>query len=245
MTTCSPGRPTRRTSYRHRPGASARRRDQATTIEDTFGFRTIETRDGRFYLNGEPLYLRGALDQDYYPDTICTVPSVEFLEDQFRKAKELGLNCLRCHIKAADPRYYEVADRMGLLVWTELPNGGMSTERSRGRKEKLLKGIVDRDCNHPSIVIWTIINENWGVDLVHDADHRDWLKRTFAWLKAYDPTRLVVDNSPLAPSFHVEIRHRGLPFLCRDSRTIATSGTSSSTNSPSARPGSTARTATR
>ena len=173
-------------------------------IEDTFGFRTIETRNGKFYLNGEPIYLRGALDQDYYPDTICTVPSVEFLEDQFRKAKELGLNCLRCHIKAADPRYYEVADRMGMLIWTELPNGGMATDRSRGRKEKLLKGIVDRDVNHPSIIIWTIINENWGVDLVNDADHRDWLKRTFAWLKAYDPLRLVVDNSPLAPSFHVE-----------------------------------------
>jgi hypothetical protein len=173
-------------------------------VEETFGFRTIETRDGKFYLNGKPLYLRAALDQDYYPDTICTVPSVAFLEDQFRKAKELGLNCLRCHIKAADPRYYEVADRMGMLIWTELPNGGMATDRSRGRKEKLLKGIVDRDCNHPSIVIWTIINENWGVDLVNDADHRDWLKRTFAWLKAYDPTRLVVDNSPLAPSFHVE-----------------------------------------
>jgi hypothetical protein len=181
-----------------------RRGEVVDDIEESFGFRTIETRDGRFYLNGEPLYLRAALDQDYYPDSICTVPSVEFLEDQFRKAKELGLNCLRCHIKAADPRYYEVADRMGMLIWTELPNGGFSTDRSRGRKEKLLKGIVDRDCNHPSIIIWTIINENWGVDLVHDADHRDWLKRTFAWLKAYDPTRLVVDNSPLAPSFHVE-----------------------------------------
>ena len=178
--------------------------EERDTIEDRFGFRTIETRGGKFYLNGEPLYLRAALDQDYYPDTICTVPSVEFLEDQFRKAKELGLNCLRCHIKAADPRYYEVADRMGLLIWTELPNGGMATDRSRGRKEKLLKGIVDRDVNHPSIIVWTIINENWGVDLVNDADHRDWLKRTFAWLKAYDPTRLVVDNSPLAPSFHVE-----------------------------------------
>ena len=71
------------------------------------------------------------------------MPSVEFLEDQFRKAKELGLNCLRCHIKAADPHYYEVADRMGLLIWTELPNGGMTTDRSRGRKEKLLKGLDD------------------------------------------------------------------------------------------------------
>ena len=198
-----PGRRTSRTSTAC-ASSCPRRRGVVDAIEDRFGFRTIETRDGQFYLNGEPLYLRGALDQDYYPDTICTVPSVEFLEDQFRKAKELGLNCLRCHIKAADPRYYEVADRIGMLIWTELPNGGMATERSRGRKEKLLKGIVDRDGNHPSIIIWTIINENWGVDLVHDADHREWLKRTFAWLKAYDPTRLVVDNSPLAPSFHVE-----------------------------------------
>ena len=174
--------------------------DRAT---QTFGFRTIETRDGKLYLNGEHLYLRGALDQDYYPDMICSVPSTEFLEDQFRKAKELGLNCLRCHIKAPDPRYYDVADRLGLLIWTELPNGGISTDRSRARKEATLKGIVDRDCHHPSIIIWTIINENWGVDLVHDAEHRDWLKHMYQWLKAYDTERLVVDNSPLSPSFHV------------------------------------------
>lgn len=173
-------------------------------IEDRFGFRRIETRDGRLYLNDEPLYLRAALDQDYYPDTICTTPSTEFLEDQFRKAKELGLNCLRCHIKAPDPRYYEIADRLGLLIWTELPNMGLLTERSGERKLETLKGIVDRDGNHPSIICWTIINENWGMDLVHDPDHRGWLKKAFRWLKAYDPGRLVVDNSPLSPSFHVQ-----------------------------------------
>src|SRR5215207_1260089 len=176
----------------------------ADRVEDRFGFRRIETHNGRLYLNGEPLYLRAALDQDYYPDTICTTPSTEFLEDQFRKAKELGLNCLRCHIKAPDPRYYEVADRLGLLIWTELPNMGLLTERSGERKLETLKGIVDRDGNHPSIICWTIINENWGVDLVHDPDHRAWLKNAFYWLKSYDPGRLVVDNSPLSPSFHVQ-----------------------------------------
>lgn len=181
-----------------------RRGEAVEKVEETFGFRTIETRDGRLFLNSQPLYLRGALDQDYYPVMISTVPSIEFLEDQFRKAKELGLNCLRCHIKAPDPRYYEAADRIGLLIWTELPNGGISTERSRARKEATLKGIVDRDGHHPSIIIWTIINENWGVDLVHDAEHRDWLKKMYQWLKAYDPSRLVVDNSPLHPSFHIE-----------------------------------------
>lgn len=176
----------------------------ADEFRDRFGFRTIETREGHFYLNGEPIYVRAALDQDYYPDTICTTPSTEFLEDEFRKAKELGLNCLRCHIKAPDPRYYEVADRMGLLVWTELPNTGLLTERSRAGKRATLEGIVDRDGNHPSIICWTIINENWGVDLVHDPDHRAWLKEIYQWLKSYDPGRLVVDNSPLAPSSHIE-----------------------------------------
>jgi hypothetical protein len=172
--------------------------------ETNFGFRKIETRDGKLYLNGKPFYLRAALDQDYYPDTICTPPTLEFIEDRFRKAKALGLNALRCHIKAPDPRYYDAADRLGLLIWAELPNGGYSTERSRERKETTLKGIIDRDGNHPSIFCWTLINENWGVDLVHDAKHRAWLRRLYLWLKAYDPTRLVVDNSPLAPSFHVQ-----------------------------------------
>lgn len=188
--------------YRLRVALSSKG-DVVDAVTRAFGFRTFEARDGRFWLNGKPFYLRAALDQDYYPDTICTLPSLEYAEDQLRKAKALGLNCVRLHIKAPDPRYLDAADRVGILVWSELPNGGVSTERSRARKEALLKGMVDRDHHHPSIVIWTIINENWGVDLVHDRRHRAWLKRTFDWLKNYDTSRLVVDNSPLHPSFHL------------------------------------------
>ena len=66
----------------------------------TCGFRTVEARNGRIYLNGAPIYLRGVLDQAYYPGTIYTPPSLEFLEDQARKAKALGLNCLRIHIRS-------------------------------------------------------------------------------------------------------------------------------------------------
>ena len=191
--------------YLYRLQVSMMRNDVVVDqIETTFGFRNVETRDGKLYLNGKPFYLRAALDQDYYPDTICTLPSVEFLEDRFYKAKQLGLNALRCHIKVPDPRYYEVADRIGLLIWAELPNAGDSTELSRERKELTLKGLIDRDGNHPSIFCWTLINENWGVDLVHDPYHRAWLKKLYLWLKSYDPSRLVVDNSPLAPSFHVQ-----------------------------------------
>ncbi|HEX6114719.1 MAG TPA: glycoside hydrolase family 2 TIM barrel-domain containing protein, partial [Geminicoccaceae bacterium] len=172
-------------------------------LRERFGFRTFESRAGMIYLNGEPIFLRGALDQDYYPDGICTPPSEAFLEDQFRKAKALGLNCLRCHIKVPDPRYYAVADRVGLLIWTELPNAGQLTPRARERAEATLRGILERDGNHPCIVCWTILNENWGSDLVHSAEDRTWLRRMVDWLKAADPDRLVVDNSPLAPSFHL------------------------------------------
>lgn len=170
----------------------------------TFGFRTIETRDGKFFLNGQPLYLRGALDQDYYPEGICTPPSLDFLEDQARKAKALGLNLLRCHIKVPDPRYHEVADRLGLLIWTEIPNLQFFSERGGERLRETMAGILRRDANHPSIIAWTIINEDWGTRLFESAEHRQWLKDTYDWLKSEDPTRLVVDNSACIPNFHVK-----------------------------------------
>jgi Glycosyl hydrolases family 2, TIM barrel domain/Glycosyl hydrolases family 2, sugar binding domain/Glycosyl hydrolases family 2 len=169
-----------------------------------FGFRSFEARGGKFFLNGEPFYMRGALDQDYYPAGISTPPSLEFLEDQFRKAKALGLNLLRCHIKVPDPRYYEVADRLGLLVWTEIPNVATFTEASARRMRETMAGIVARDGNHPCIVAWTLINEDWGTRLIEDASHRQWLKDTYDWLKQLDPTRLVVDNSACHSNFHVK-----------------------------------------
>ncbi len=170
---------------------------------ETFGFRTIEARQGRLFLNGEPLYLRGALDQDYYWDTSGTTPSLELLEDQLRKAKEMGLNCLRCHIKVPDPRYYEVADRLGMLIWTEVPNFHVFRGNAAARHREVLEGILARDGHHPSIIIWTLINEDWGTELDLNPEARAWLAESYHWLKAADPTRLVVDNSPCSPNFHL------------------------------------------
>ena len=171
---------------------------------DSFGFRTIETRDGHLYLNGERFYMRGALDQDYYPDGICTPPSLEYLEDQLRQAKAMGLNTLRYHIKVADPRYLDAADRLGLLTWAEFPNFAYLSERAAERAKTTLTGMVERDWNRPSIAIWTIINEDWGTNLVENEQHRAWLREMYHWLKQLDPTRLVVDNSPNRLNFHVE-----------------------------------------
>lgn len=172
--------------------------------DDTFGFRTVEAKDGRILLNGQPIYLRGALDQDYYPGTIATPPSEGFLEDQFRKAKELGLNCLRIHIKVGDPRYYRAADRVGLLIWSEIPNWELLTEKAKARAKATLEGMIERDWNRPSIIAWSIANEGWGLDLPNDATHRAWLKEMYAYAKQLDPHRLIVDNSPCPPNFHVK-----------------------------------------
>ena len=174
------------------------------TLATNFGMRTIATsHTGHLLLNGQVLYLRGALDQDYYPDLIYTPFSDEELDAQFAKAKHMGLNLLRTHIKITDPRYYDAADRAGILIWTELPNWQDLTEAAKRRAKDTLFGMVERDWNHPSIIIWTIVNENWGVDLAVNAGHRAWLSDMYNQLKALDPHRLVVGNSPCFTNFHV------------------------------------------
>lgn len=172
------------------------------TCEATFGFRTIETRDGKLLLNGQPVYLRSALDQDYYPELISTPPSYDYIEKEMRQALDMGFNCLRVHIKVADPRYYEAADRLGLLIWTELPNHARLTEQSTRHARETITGMVLRDWNHPSIVVWTIINENWGLDIT-SPEQRAWLAAEYDWLKGFDPSRLVVDNSACWGNAHV------------------------------------------
>lgn len=174
------------------------------TLHKTFGFRKIETRDGKIYLNGELFYLRGALDQDYYPHTITTAPSLELIEDQMHQAKAMGLNCLRYHIKLADPRYYDAADRIGVFLWVDYPNWQQLTDYTRKHVKQSLEAMLRRDHHHPSIGIWTIVNEDWGTDLVGNAEHRHWVKDMYHWLKSKDETRLVVDNSPNEPNFHVQ-----------------------------------------
>ncbi len=167
-----------------------------------FGFRTFETRGGKFYLNGKLVYMRGALDQDFYPDTIYTPPSLDYLRDEMRKAKALGLNMLRCHIKVPDPRYLEAADEEGLLIWYEIPNWDKLTADSEARGMATLRGMVERDWNHPCIVMVSIINESWGANLKESAD-RGWLRGAYAEAKKLVPGWLVEDNSACCDNFHI------------------------------------------
>ena len=167
-----------------------------------FGFRTFETRQGRFYLNGDLVYLRGALDQAFYPDSVYTPPSLSYLKAEMTTAKQMGLNLLRCHIKVPDQRYLEAADQVGILVWYEIPSWDKLTADSKRRASETLQGMVERDWNHPSIVILSIINESWGADL-KEAAERQWLKQSYLDAKKLVPGWLVDDNSPCCENFHM------------------------------------------
>jgi hypothetical protein len=191
------------------------------SLTTRFGFREISTGQGKLLLNGRPFFLLGALDQDMYQDTIYTPPSREYLADQFRKAQQLGLNCLRCHIKVPDPLYLDLADEMGLLVWSEIPSwrtyfhkGTLHANQLniddllKNRVEQTLRDMVARDFNHPSLVIWTLVNEDWGTALALRQPDRDWVRELYNLCKQLDPTRLVVDNSACGngwgPNVHVQ-----------------------------------------
>ena len=175
---------------------------------DRFGFRSFEARDGKLYLNGEPYYMIAALDQDFYPETIYTPPSEEYVRDMMLKGKHLGINMLRCHIKVPDPVYLKVADEVGMLVWYEVPSWNdfnHFSPKAAERGEKIFAEQVARDWNHPSIVIQSIINESWGADL-KQPEQRRWLRAAFERAKKLVAPlgRLVVDNSACCNNFHIK-----------------------------------------
>ena len=175
---------------------------------DRFGFRSFEARDGKLYLNSQPYYMIAALDQDFYPETIYTPPSEEYVRDMMLKGKRLGLNMLRHHIKVPDPIYLKVADEVGLLIWYEIPSWNdfnHFSPKAAERGEKLYAAMLERDWNHPSVVIQGIINESWGADL-KQAEQRRWLRAAFERAKRLvAPTgRLVTDNSACCENFHIK-----------------------------------------
>jgi hypothetical protein len=172
------------------------------SLTKRFGMRKIETREGWVWLNNSPIFLVGVLDQAFYPQTIYTPPSEAYLRDQFLKAKELGLNLMRCHIKVPTESYLDLCDEIGLLVWYEVPNGKELTSAYQAHSHHTFRQMWNRDASHPSICFASIINESWGIDL-NVPEQRDWLKESYYWAKSLATTWLIVDNSPCIPNFHV------------------------------------------
>ncbi len=172
-------------------------KDGTDTVTELFGMRKFEQHDGCLYLNNKPYYMRGALEQGFYPETVYIAPSDDLIIKEIKAAKEMGFNLLRKHIKAELPRYLYWADRMGMLLWCEAPSYIKWTAQSRRVYEDCLFGMIERDFNHPAIVIWSIFNEEWGLEwsLATDSDMRLYLEKLYDRLKVFDPTRIYCDNS--------------------------------------------------
>lgn len=179
-------------------------------VESYFGMRKISLGDlnGNKYLflNNEPLFHYGTLDQGWWPDGLHTPPSDEAMKYDIEKTKEMGFNMIRKHIKVEPDRWYYHCDKLGILVWQDMPSGMVVIpEEGEERPEHVqhvsrtgddlnrrsedaaqfeweLRRMIDLHYNSPAIVMWVPFNEGWGQYATC---------RIAENVKALDPTRLV------------------------------------------------------
>jgi hypothetical protein len=157
--------------------------------------RSAAVQGERFVLNGRVMPLRLVLDQGYWPGGGLTAPD----DDAFRRdvllAKAMGFNGARKHQKIESPRYLYWADRLGFLVWEEMPSAYRFTQESITRLAAEWTAVIARDMSHPSIVAWVPFNESWGVpDLPAIAAQRHYVQALYHLTKTLDPSRPVVGN---------------------------------------------------
>ncbi len=170
-------------------------------VSSYFGMRKIhldQAGDGftRMFLNNEPYFHNGPLDQGYWPDGLYTPPSDVAMKEEVQMVKELGFNMLRKHVKIEPDRFYYWCDKIGVLVWQDMPNGDekigpndpdiVRTEESANQFEFELTQMIKTHYNHPSIVMWVPFNEGWGQYKTAEVT---------AFVKNLDPTRLVNNAS--------------------------------------------------
>lgn len=157
--------------------------------------RTISVHNDQILLNGRPIRLRMVLDQGYWPDSGITAPDDDALRRDVELAKAMGFNAVRKHQKIEDPRYLHWADRLGLLVWEEMPSAYRFTADSVQRLTREWMRVIARDMSHPSIIAWVPFNESWGVpNLPDNPAERHYVTALYHLTKTLDPYRPVVGN---------------------------------------------------
>jgi beta-galactosidase/beta-glucuronidase len=174
-------------------------------VKSYFGMRKISMAPDangiqRMLLNNEFVFQYGPLDQGWWPDGLYTAPNDEALKFDIVKTKEMGFNMIRKHVKVEPARWYYHCDKLGMLVWQDMPSGDMGnnwdmrpgivgiandkqrTPESESIFKKEWKAIMDSKINFPSIVVWVPFNEAWGQFKT---------KEITEWTMSYDPSRIV------------------------------------------------------
>ncbi|MEX2730130.1 MAG: glycoside hydrolase family 2 protein [Candidatus Sigynarchaeum springense] len=160
--------------------------DTVDAITSYIGMRkvSIGVRDGyhKILLNDNFTFQIGPLDQGYWPDGVYTAPTDEALRWDIEAMKSLGFNMARKHMKVEPDRWYYWCDKLGLLVWQDMPCGSNTGTEGHAVFEHELQRMIECRRNHPSIITWVVFNEGWGqYDTV----------RITSWVKQFDPSRLV------------------------------------------------------
>lgn len=170
-------------------------------ISSVAGMRKIsigKTPDGftRMLLNNKFVFEKGTLDQGFWPDGLYTPPTDEAMVYDIKMTMAMGFNMLRKHVKVENRRFYNWCDKLGILVWQDMPSGDASIRGDMPdivkdpvavtQYETELKNLIDTKFNHPSIIMWIPFNEGWG---------QFQTERITALIKDYDPSRLVNNAS--------------------------------------------------
>ena len=164
-------------------------------VESYFGFRKVHKENGMVYLNNKPYYQKLVLDQGYWREGLMTAPVDEAFKRDIELAKEMGFNGCRKHQKTEDPIFLYWADKLGFLVWGECASTVMYDPKAVKRLMTEWTEIIQRDYNHPSIIVWVPLNESWGIPNVHRNSMQQHFSQTmYHVLHALDDTRLVISN---------------------------------------------------
>lgn len=157
-------------------------------VKSYAGMRKVHIEGKKIYLNNQPYYQRLVLDQGFYPDGIWTAPSDEALKKDIQLSMEAGFNGARLHQKVFEERFYYWADKLGYLTWGEASSWGMDCNDIETARNFITEWteIVERDRNHPSILIWTPTNEEFWPDRVQ---YPRLMQDLYKLTKAIDPTR--------------------------------------------------------
>lgn len=191
------------------------------TVKTYFGMRKISvvnlpnTTYPYVALNNQPIYLQLTLDQSYHPEGFYTFPTDAFMKNEIQLCKDIGLNGIRTHIKVDIPRKLYWADKLGLLVMSDLPNSwGAPEAEMQAESEYTLREMIKRDFNHPAIFSWITFNETWGLTTPVEEkgktsnqylpNTQNWVASMYYLAKSLDPTRLVEDNSICCGRGHTE-----------------------------------------
>lgn len=166
------------------------------TVFSYAGMRSIELRQGRYLLNGRAIFLAMVLDQGYWPEGYLAAPSDEALKADVEWIKRFGYNGVRKHQKIEDPRWLYWCDRLGLLVWEEMPNARAWSSTAEERLLAEWERAVYRDANHPCIITWVPVNESMGFPGLRNnhPGQYDFLERMVSRTRRFVPSHPVIDN---------------------------------------------------